>query len=116
MSAKTLLFRSLSLSSFELASDFEIRASDFGKLGLETAYAITRRTIEVYCLDHPPHHPRRNHPSADDPHPARIRTRSDFPARKKTRRQRTCTDFSHPGCRSNGANGFARRDHQRRAS
>src|SRR6266446_8423336 len=106
MSAQMLLFRSFSESNSELVPDFEIRASSFGKLGLEPAYAITRRTSEVSWLDHSPRHPGCDHPPPGDPHPARIRTRSDLPARKITRRQRTGTDSPHPDCRSNGANGF----------
>ena len=35
-----------------------------------------------------------------------------FRLREITWRKRTGIDFSHPDCRSDGANGFARRHHQ----
>ena len=62
----------------------------------------------------PDHHSCRDHSAAGDPHPARIRARRDFSSRKIARRERARPDFSHPDRRSNGANGFARRHHQRR--
>src|SRR5437870_10260211 len=93
---------------------FEIRASDFGDLRLETMHAINRWTLEIGWLGHTPHHSCRDHPAPDDPHPARIRARSDFSSRQITRRERAGADFPHPDRRSNGANGFTRRDHQRR--
>ena len=37
---------------------------------------------------------------------------ASFFAREITWRKRTGIDFSHPDCRSDGANGFARRHHQ----
>ena len=44
----------------------------------------------------------------------RIRTRRDFPSRKIIGRERAGPYFPNPDRRSNSANGFARRDHQRR--
>ena len=70
--------------------------------------------VEVSRLGHSARRPGHHHSAAGDPHPARIRARRDFSPRKITRRERAGADFPHPDRRSNGANGFARRDHQRR--
>src|SRR5439155_27231705 len=80
----------------------------------EQSDAITRRGAEINWLGHTPHRSRRHYPAAGHPDSARIRARRDFSARKITRLERAGSDFSHPDCRSNGANGFARRHHQRR--
>ena len=60
----------------------------------------------------PDHHSCHHHLAAGDPHPARIRARRHFSSWEITRCKRAGIDFSHPDRRSDGANGFARRDHQ----
>ena len=40
------------------------------------------RLVDLYCFT------RRDHPATDDPHPARVRVRGDFPTRQAARYKR----------------------------